>query len=47
MTKISELETRLADIKDFDDRLRRLLEGRDREARIWCSWKKPEEQPVG
>jgi len=47
LAKIVDLEKKIADIQDFDERLRRLLEGRDREARIWCPWKKPEEQPVG
>ena len=27
--------------------MRRLLEGTNREAKIWCPWKKPEEQPIG
>jgi antitoxin component of RelBE/YafQ-DinJ toxin-antitoxin module len=47
LAKIVDLEKKVADIQDFDERLRRLLEGRGREARIWCPWKKPEEQPVG
>jgi hypothetical protein len=47
LAKIADLERKILDIQDFDERLRQLLEGRDREARIWCPWKKPEEQPVG
>jgi hypothetical protein len=47
LAKISDLEARRKDVEDFDRRLTLLLEGRQREARIWCPWKKPEEQPVG
>jgi len=47
LAKVADLEAKIADVQDFDERLRRLLEGRDREARIWCPWKPPDEQPVG
>lgn len=47
LARIADLETRVADVEAFEAALGRLLEGRDREARIWCPWKKPEEQPVG
>jgi hypothetical protein len=47
LSSITELEAKIADVHDFDERLGRLLAGRDRESRIWCPWKKLEEQPVG
>ncbi len=47
LAQAADLEGKIADVQDFDERLRGLLEGRGREARIWCPWKKPEEQPVG
>ena len=47
LNAIVDLEAKIADVQDFDDRLRRLLEGREREARIWCPWKAADEQPVG
>jgi hypothetical protein len=47
LNKIADLEAKIADVQEFDDRLRRLLEGREREARIWCPWKSPDEQPAG
>lgn len=45
--EIARLEEQIEDVREFDRRLGLLLEGRDREARIWCPWKPPEEQPVG
>jgi len=47
MVRVEELEERLADLDAFDANLARLQEGREREARIWCPWKTPEEQPQG
>jgi hypothetical protein len=47
LTKLADLEAKIADVQAFDERLRRLLEGRDRESRIWCPWKTSGEQPVG
>jgi hypothetical protein len=47
VARIDELEEQLADLKAFDDKLAELQEGRTREARIWCPWKTPEEQPHG
>lgn len=47
LSKIADLEAKITEIQEFDDKLRQLLEGREQEARIWCPWKKPEEQPVG
>jgi hypothetical protein len=47
LAKVAELEIKVGDVQEFDARLNSLLEGRDREARIWCPWKKPEEQPFG
>jgi len=47
IARIQELEAKIADIEDFDSRLGLLLEGREREARIWCPWKKPDDQPSG
>lgn len=47
LAKVAELEEKIADVEEFNRRLQRLLEGRGREARIWCPWKAPEEQPVG
>jgi len=47
LARVADLEAKIADVEEFDRRLQRLLEGRDREARIWCPWKSPEEQPVG
>lgn len=47
LNRVAALEAQLADVQEFDARLQRLQEGRDREARIWCPWKSPAEQPVG
>jgi hypothetical protein len=47
LATVADLEAKIADVQAFDERLRRLLEGRDREARIWCPWKTSGEQPVG
>jgi hypothetical protein len=47
LARIADLETRVADVEAFEANLGRLLEGRDCEARLWCPWKKPDEQPVG
>jgi hypothetical protein len=47
LKRAEDLEAEVADLLDFDARLRRLQEGREREARIWCPWKKSEEQPAG
>jgi len=47
LAAVAELEAKIADVQAFDERLRRLLEGRDRESRIWCPWKTLGEQPVG
>lgn len=44
---MADLEKKIADVQAFDENLRRLLEGREREARIWTPWKSAEEQPVG
>jgi hypothetical protein len=45
--RMAKLEEQLEDVREFDRRLGLLLEGRTREARIWCPWKSAEEQPVG
>jgi len=47
LAQAEELEAKIADVEDFDRRLGHLLEGREREARIWCPWKEPDKQPVG
>jgi hypothetical protein len=47
LARVADIEAKIADVQAFDERLRRLLEGRDREARIWCPWKTSGEQPVG
>ena len=47
LARVADIEVKIADVQSFDERLRRLLEGRDREARIWCPWKRSGEQPVG
>jgi hypothetical protein len=47
LARVVDLEAKIADLQAFDERLRRLLEGRDRESRIRCPWKALEEQPVG
>lgn len=47
LNRIAALEAQLTDVQEFDARLQRLQEGRDREARIWCPWKSPAEQSVG
>jgi len=47
LARIEQLEGRLADLSAFDAKLAELQEGRTREARIWCPWKTPEEQPHG
>ena len=47
LNRVAALEAQLADVQEFDARLQRLQEGRDREARIWCPWKAPAEQPMG
>jgi hypothetical protein len=47
LAKVADLEAKVAEVQDFEAQLQRLLEGRDREARIWCPWKKMEEQPLG
>jgi hypothetical protein len=47
LARTAEMEAQLADVQEFDARLGRLLEGKEREARIWCPWKSEEEQPVG
>lgn len=47
LERIDKLEEQLADLRAFDDKLAQLQEGRAREARIWCPWKMPEEQPQG
>lgn len=47
LNRIAALEAQLTDVQEFDARLQRLQEGRDREARIWCPWKASAEQPVG
>jgi hypothetical protein len=44
---IDELEEQQRDLSAFDDKLAQLQEGRECEARIWCPWKTPEEQPHG
>ena len=45
--RMAKLEEQLEDVQEFDRRLGLLLGGRTREARIWCPWKSPAEQPVG
>ena len=47
VSRIGEIEVQLADLTAFDARLAQLQEGCEREARIWCPWKTPEEQPQG
>jgi len=47
LAKVADIEVKIADVQSFDERRRRLLEGRDRESRIWCPWTASEEQPVG
>jgi len=47
LAKVADLEAKIIEVQDFDVQLQKLLEGRDREARIWCPWKKMEEQPLG
>jgi len=47
LARVEKIEVQIADVEDFDRRLGLLLEGREREARIWCPWKEPDEQPLG
>ena len=47
LAAIEALESEIADVDEFDQRLGLLLDGATREARIWCPWKSAEEQPVG
>jgi len=47
VARVDALEERLIDLEAFDGKLAQLQEGRDRNARIWCPWKTPEEQPHG
>ena len=44
---MENLEEGLADVQESDRRLQRLLEGREREARMLCPWKADQEQAVG
>jgi len=37
----------MIELEHFKDKLERIQEGKDREARIHVSWKSPEEQPKG
>jgi hypothetical protein len=36
LARVADLEAKIADVQAFDERLRHLLEGRDREARLLC-----------
>ena len=45
--RIAELDRKLLELEDFRDRLERIQEGKDREARIHVRWKKPDDQPRG
>lgn len=47
LARVEDIEVRLDDLRVFDAKLAHLQEGRQREARIWCPWKTPEEQPQG
>ena len=47
LARLAKLEEQVAELESFDDRLRRLLEGHERECRIWVPWKAAEEQPAG
>ena len=42
--RIAELDRKLLELEDFRDRLERIQEGKDREARIHVRWKKPDDQ---
>ena len=45
--RIAELDRRLVELEDFRERLERIQEGKDREARAYVRWKSPDEQPRG
>ena len=45
--RIAELDRRMIELEHFKEKLERIQEGKDREARIYVSWKGPEEQPKG
>jgi Eco57I restriction-modification methylase len=45
--RIAELDRKLLELEDFRDRLERIQEGKDREARIHVRWKDVEDQPRG
>ncbi|MCK4306492.1 MAG: hypothetical protein KAY24_19780, partial [Candidatus Eisenbacteria sp.] len=47
LARVEELENKIEDVRRFDERLQLLLEGRERDARIWCPWKSEGEQPQG
>ncbi|MEW6746508.1 MAG: hypothetical protein AB1486_27525 [Planctomycetota bacterium] len=42
-----KFEEQLAEVQAFDEKLRRLLEGTERDYRIWVPWKEAEAQPQG
>jgi len=45
--RIAELDRRMIELEDFREKLERIQEGKDREARIHVRWKSKEEQPKG
>jgi len=45
--RIAELDRRMIELEHFKEKLDRIQEGKDREARIYVRWKGPEEQSKG
>jgi hypothetical protein len=45
--RIAELDRRMIELEDFREKLERIQEGKEREARIHVRWKTKEEQPRG
>ena len=44
---IAELDRRMIELEDFREKLERIQEGKDQEARIHVRWKSRKEQPKG